>query len=82
MHKAIYGLLSLMVILIALLIYLYLEIDFLLSKVEFLENELATKTLHYIWLEEIVESLMGESQNDFKKEFDEFIKSREFKPKI
>ena len=80
--SVIIGLILVIIILIAFLTNQYLEIDFLLSKVEFLENELATKILHYIWLEEIVESLMGDTQNEFNKEFDEFIKSRELKPKI
>lgn len=51
------------------------------EKIKFLENQLATKSLHYEWLEEITNSLLGENTEEFVKEFNEFKEYRNANPK-
>jgi len=58
------------------------EIISLSQKIDFLENELATERLHYEWLKEITNSLLGENSREFMKELRQFEEQREINPKI
>jgi len=50
------------------------------SKILFLEDALATKNLHYGWLEEITNSLINEKE--FQEKCNVFKESRDVSPKI
>ena len=69
------------IILVFVLVYTNHELNQKEGKIKFLENQLATKSLHYEWLEEITNSLLGENTEEFVKEFNEFKKYRNANPK-
>jgi len=50
-------------------------------KIDFLENSLATKTLHYELLSEITNSLIGNGE-ETKKQLDTIITHREKQPEL
>lgn len=52
------------------------------EEIKFLEKALATKTLHYEWLVEIVESQMANGNSEIKEKFEEILKNRKYQPKF